>query len=65
MIKLRRTILSYLPDLVYIDNSAYWAKSVGALGRKTPDLIGCTRFLTLCWRTLAASRSLREDIGSK
>ncbi|MEQ1883741.1 MAG: redoxin domain-containing protein [Bryobacteraceae bacterium] len=29
MLKLRRTILSYLPDLGYIGNANYWAKSMG------------------------------------
>ena len=29
MLKMRRTILSYLPDLGYIGNSAYWAKLMG------------------------------------
>jgi peroxiredoxin len=29
MLELRRHILAYLPDLGYIGNSAYWAKSIG------------------------------------
>jgi len=29
MLKLRRTVLSYLPDLGYIGNANYWAKSMG------------------------------------
>lgn len=29
MLKMRRTILSYLPDLGYIGNANYWAKSIG------------------------------------
>lgn len=29
MLKMRRTVLSYLPDLGYIGNANYWAKSMG------------------------------------
>ena len=29
ILKMRRTILAYLPDLGYIGNANYWAKSIG------------------------------------